>query len=313
MMNTELFRNTRWRWLNVDLEQADEMASLPILPEARISWMDSIHAGYIGSLGMHTAKPGHEAMWGMLHYQQDIHDHQNRSTIHYYLSADLLITNAIDFTLMHGLTKESMLSQLEHAESAIEGFMILLGEIVYSFNRDIDKFESRMHNLLWLVKEKNNEHVLERIVENRHELMIWKSLIIPATEIRDALQEAFGDEQTAGPAFSRTSRRMHRCREMLREYDHVLQEMIDLEVALSSHRGNEIVKTLTVITMLFTPVAAWGALWGMNFKYMPELDWKLGYPFSLFVIIFSTWALYYYLKKKNWTKSVLLTKKGKKF
>ncbi|MGK7377561.1 hypothetical protein ACSFXN_06940 [Planococcus sp. 1R117A] len=65
--------------------------------------------------------------------------------------------------------------------------------------------------------------------------------------------------------------------------------------------------------MLFSPVTARGALWAMRFEFMPEIQWKFGYPFSVLVILLSTGALYYYLKKKDWIGSVLKNPKDKKF
>ncbi len=42
--------------------------------------------------------------------------------------------------------------------------------------------------------------------------------------------------------------------------------MIHLQEVVSSHRGNEIMKSLTVLTAVSTPLTALGALWGMNFN-----------------------------------------------
>lgn len=170
-----------------------------------------------------------------------------------------------------------------------------------------------MHQLLWRIKAKNNENVFDQIMDNRHEILVWKNLIIPIIEIREAMQEAFEDSVAAGKHYQRTCRRISRCREIIREYDQEVGEMIGLETVISSHRGNEIVKTLTVITMLFTPITAWGALWGMNFELMPELKWKYGYLIAITVILLSTWGLYYFLQKKNWIGSVLKSPKDKKF
>ncbi|ARF17803.1 CorA family divalent cation transporter [Sporosarcina ureae] len=116
-----------------------------------------------------------------------------------------------------------------------------------------------------------------------------------------------------GYFYKRACRRIRRCHQTIRKYNEEIGQLINLESNISSHQGNEIVKTLTVITMLFTPVATWGALWGMNFKFMPELDWKYGYLGAILVIAFSTWSLYYYLKKKNWIGSVLKSSKDKNF
>jgi Mg2+ and Co2+ transporter CorA len=54
---------------------------------------------------------------------------------------------------------------------------------------------------------------------------------------------------------------------------------------------------------------AFGALWGMNFTNMPELEWRFGYIFSIVLIIISTVLLYGYLKVKGWTGDLL---KGRK-
>ena len=96
---------------------------------------------------------------------------------------------------------------------------------------------------------------------------------------------------------------------LLNEYEHEIDSLINLEEVISSHRGNEIMKTLTVMTSIFTPIMAYGALWGMNFKYMPEIEWRYGYYLSIFIIIISTILLYGYLKMKGWTGDLL---KGKK-
>lgn len=312
-MNKQLFHHDKWEWIRIDVTSEQEVASLPKLPPASKSWVDSLQEEKNSNLEMETTEEGNESMWGSLIYHQEIEDHEKQTVLQYYLSKDRLITSRIDVSFLYRLSEEQLLKKLQTAENAIEGFMILLGEIVASFLQDIDAFENRMHKLLWRIKAKNNEEVLDEIMDNRHEILVWKNLIIPVNEIREAMQEAFGDFVVDGRHYQRTCRRLSRCREIIREYDEEVREMIDLETVISSHRGNEIVKTLTVITMLFTPIAAWGALWGMNFEVMPELKWKYGYLIAIAVILLSTWGLYFFLQKKNWIGSVLKNPKNRKF
>lgn len=312
-MNKQLFHHDKWEWIRIDVTSAQEVASLPKLPPASKSWVDSLQEEKNSNLEMETTEEGSESLWGSIIYHQEIEDHEKQTVLQYHLSKDRLITSQIDVSFLYRLSEEHLLEKMQKAENAIEGFMILLGEIVASFLQDIDAFENRMHQLLWRIKTKNNEEVLDQIMDNRHEILVWKNLIIPIIEIREAMQEAFGDFVTAGRHYQRTCRRLSRCREIIREYDEEVREMIDLETVISSHRGNEIVKTLTVITMLFTPIAAWGALWGMNFDVMPELKWKYGYLIAIAVILFSTWGLYFFLQKKNWIGSVLKNPKNRKF
>lgn len=71
-------------------------------------------------------------------------------------------------------------------------------------------------------------------------------------------------------------------------------------------------KALTIFTAVATPMMALGAIWGMNFKNMPELDWKYGYAASLSVIFLSTAAIFWWMKTKGWFGSLVRMPKEKK-
>ncbi|HDR7002364.1 TPA: hypothetical protein QCW13_005022 [Bacillus cereus] len=66
---------------------------------------------------------------------------------------------------------------------------------------------------------------------------------------------------------------------------HYLREVV------SSHRRNEIMKALTVLTTMSTPLVVLGTLWDMNFKYIPELKWKYNYLIVI-LFIFSQQGIY---------------------
>lgn len=51
----------------------------------------------------------------------------------------------------------------------------------------------------------------------------------------------------------------------------------------------------------------------MNFKYMPELEWKYSYLIALLFIIFTTGGMYLYMRVKGWTGDLLRVKKKKSF
>lgn len=63
---------------------------------------------------------------------------------------------------------------------------------------------------------------------------------------------------------------------------------------------NKIIKLFTVATMAMMPPTLIGTIYGMNFKYMPELDWSFGYPLAVFIMIISTIVPVIYFKKKGW-------------
>ncbi len=60
--------------------------------------------------------------------------------------------------------------------------------------------------------------------------------------------------------------------------------MIDIYLSSISNRMNEVMKVLTVIATIFMPLTFIAGVYGMNFKYMPELEWHWGYPAVLLVM-----------------------------
>ena len=62
----------------------------------------------------------------------------------------------------------------------------------------------------------------------------------------------------------------------------------------------EVVKLLTMITVITTPLMIVGTWYGMNFQNMPELKWQYGYELAIVITIVSTAATYWWFKKKHW-------------
>ena len=60
-------------------------------------------------------------------------------------------------------------------------------------------------------------------------------------------------------------------------YRDMLSSMLDMYLSSVSNRMNEIMKVLTIIATIFMPLTFLAGVYGMNFKYMPELEWKYGY------------------------------------
>ena len=76
--------------------------------------------------------------------------------------------------------------------------------------------------------------------------------------------------------------------------------MLDIYLSSVSNRMNEIMKVLTVISTFFIPLTFITGLYGMNFKYMPELSLRWGYPAVLIIMIITVAGLVVYFKKKKW-------------
>lgn len=79
-----------------------------------------------------------------------------------------------------------------------------------------------------------------------------------------------------------------------------LESSTNLFFSLQSHRMNQVMKTLTMVATIFIPLTFVAGIYGMNFRYMPELEWQYGYAgvWALFVMILV--LMVYYFRKKKW-------------
>jgi magnesium transporter len=63
---------------------------------------------------------------------------------------------------------------------------------------------------------------------------------------------------------------------------------------------NSIITTLTMISSIFIPLTFIVGVYGMNFKYLPELEWRYGYPMIMSAMFLIGLGMYIYMRRKRW-------------
>ena len=76
--------------------------------------------------------------------------------------------------------------------------------------------------------------------------------------------------------------------------------LFDIYLSSQSHKMNEIMKILTMISTIFIPLGFIAGFYGMNFKHMPELDMRWGYPAIIVIMTILVGLMIYWFKKKKW-------------
>lgn len=76
--------------------------------------------------------------------------------------------------------------------------------------------------------------------------------------------------------------------------------LLNIYFNISAHKTNEIIRVLTIFSVFFLPLTFIAGIYGMNFNFMPELKWKLGYPGALTLMVAVTVLIYAWFKRKNW-------------
>jgi magnesium transporter len=80
----------------------------------------------------------------------------------------------------------------------------------------------------------------------------------------------------------------------------MLSGMVDIYLSSISNRLNEVMKVLTIIATIFIPLTFIAGVYGMNFKYMPELEWKWGYPAVLLLMAAVGLCMLIFFRKRKW-------------
>lgn len=76
--------------------------------------------------------------------------------------------------------------------------------------------------------------------------------------------------------------------------------LLEATLGLINLEQNNIIKIFSVAAVLFLPPTLIASIYGMNFHVMPELDWALGYPFALLLMVASMGVTYVMFKRKGW-------------
>ncbi|HUU37718.1 MAG TPA: magnesium/cobalt transporter CorA [Candidatus Desulfaltia sp.] len=83
-------------------------------------------------------------------------------------------------------------------------------------------------------------------------------------------------------------------------YRDMLSGMLDIYLSSLSNRMNEVMKVLTIIATIFIPLTFIAGVYGMNFKFMPELEWRWGYFLVLAVMLGIGVLMMILFKRKRW-------------
>jgi magnesium transporter len=86
----------------------------------------------------------------------------------------------------------------------------------------------------------------------------------------------------------------------IESYRDILSGMLDIYLSTLSNKMNEVMKVLTIIATIFIPITFVAGIYGMNFKFMPELEWRWGYAMVWAIIVVVVGIMIGFFKKKQW-------------
>jgi magnesium transporter len=183
---------------------------------------------------------------------------------------------------------------------------ILLDAVMENFYITIENEEDKLEELINLTKKSTDIIILERIEIHRDNFNFLKRSISP---LRDSLFDikSIKDDNVfnvmEAENFTFFVRLHQKSLELLEqiEYDMgSLESASNFFFSAQTHKMNEIMKTLTIVSAIFIPLTFIVGVYGMNFKYMPELEYEHGYYTVVGVMFLIVLGMIYYFKRRRW-------------
>jgi magnesium transporter len=178
----------------------------------------------------------------------------------------------------------------------------ILDAIVENYKPALDELALEIANLESDALETTGPEILAKIIALKKEVFNLRRIIGPQRAV--LARFAHGEFKLIRPHLVPYFRDIYdgifQIEEMAHSYTDSLTAVLQVYLTMSSNRTGEVVKLLTIITVITTPLMMIGTWYGMNFKNMPELDARHGYAVAASTMLISTAATFYYFKRKKW-------------
>ena len=226
------------------------------------------------------------------------------SELNFFLGKNFLVTFHEVPLKSVAATEERCLKSTVHIARAPDRVAhTLLDGIVENYKPALEELSLEIADLEQQVVEHPSKKTLNRLLQIKKEVLHLRQIIGPQREVlaRFAKGEFKLIRPHLVPYYRDVYDGLFHISELAQNYTDSLTGILQVYLNMSSNQTGEVVKLLTVITVITTPAILIGTWYGMNFEHnFPELQWKYGYATAAVVTVVSTILTYWYFKRKKW-------------
>ena len=178
----------------------------------------------------------------------------------------------------------------------------LLDTLVNNYKPALDELGLEIAAIEQRALQKPGKDTLNRILQVKKEVVHLRRIIGPQREVlgRFATGEFKLIRPQLVPYFRDVYDSLFHIGELAQNYADSLTGILQIYLNMAANQTSEVVKLLTLITVITTPLMMIGTWYGMNFKDMPELEARHAYPIVTGVMLVCTLGTYLYFKIKKW-------------
>ena len=168
--------------------------------------------------------------------------------------------------------------------------------VVYMFESELETIEERI-----FIKGSERDNI-ERLYALKRKVMVLRHAVTPLME---AVGKLHGGRVPAlcidtQEYFRDVHDHLHRINGTLDTIRDTITTAIQVNLSMVAIEESEVNKRLAAWAAIFAILTAFAGIWGMNFKFMPELDWRYGYPVAIGIMLSVSGYLYYRFKRSGW-------------
>ncbi|GLH66777.1 CorA family divalent cation transporter [Geothrix edaphica] len=176
----------------------------------------------------------------------------------------------------------------------------LCARAVKSFDEPLKESEEKLDQIEATLFNRKVPHLgIKQIYGLKRRCAVIKRTLGRITTALGPFKEQVRDDQGLLADVVEEADRLHTwADELLENATHLM----NLEINLASQRTNEVMRVLTVFSAFFLPLTFIAGVYGMNFKRMPELEHRLGYPLVIGAMLLTALAIWAWFRRKGWLR-----------
>jgi magnesium transporter len=225
------------------------------------------------------------------------------SELNFFLGKNFLVTyHDVPLRSIQVTEERCMRGTMHVARAPDRVAHTLLDGIVENYKPALEELSLEISELEDQVVQNPSKRTLNKITQIKKEVLHLRQIIGPQREVlaRFAAGEFKLIRPHLVPYYRDVYDALFRISTMAQGYMDSLTNILQVYLNMSSNQTGEVVKLLTMITVITTPVMIVGTWFGMNFESMHEFKWKYGYLIAFGVTIVSTGLTYWWFKRKKW-------------
>lgn len=178
----------------------------------------------------------------------------------------------------------------------------LIDSVVDGYFTGLEQIGNRIEEIEQQLMDKPSDVVIQKIYTLRQQMLFLRKAVHPLRDVANQLQHGESDliQESTAVYFRDLYDHTIQVIDAVDTYRDILSNMLDNYLSLMSHRMNSVMKVLTIVGTIFIPLTFIAGVYGMNFRYMPELSSPWGYPAVWGVMITLALTMIGLMKWKKW-------------